>query len=74
MVICTLIAGCSTVERLPENVPNVITADIQVGIEKYIEEQVRLGRGYFKIPFEDQELHLKLVRVHTDYLANLVPQ
>jgi len=74
MVICTLIIGCSTAERLPENVPNVITADIQAGIEKYIEEQVRLGKGYFKIPFENKELHLKLVRVHTEYLANLAPQ
>ena len=72
--ICTVIAGCSTVDSPPENVPNVVTADIQMGIEKHIEEQTKLGMGYFKIQFEHKELYLKLVRVHTEYLANLAPK
>ena len=55
-------------------VPNVVTKDIQDGIEKHIEEQARLGEGYFKLPFEGKELRLKLVRVHTEYLANLGPR
>jgi transglutaminase-like putative cysteine protease len=49
------------------------TAAIQAGIEKHIEEQVRLGGGYFKLPFRDKELRLKLVRVHTEYLSKLGP-
>ena len=49
------------------------TADIQAGIERHIEEQARLGGGYFRLPFKDRELRLKLVRVHTEYLANLGP-
>jgi hypothetical protein len=57
-----------------ESVPNLVTKDIQDGIEKNIEEQTRLGEGYFKLPFDDEELQLKLVRVHTEYLANLGPQ
>ena len=73
-VICALLIGCSAVKGPPENVPNVVTADIQAGIEKHIEEQTKLGEGYFRIPFENQELYLKLVRVHTEYLANLAPQ
>ena len=73
-VVCLVLGSCSTAKGPHENVPNVVTADIQAGIEKHIEEQVKLNEGYFKVPFEDQELHLKLVRVHTEYLANLTPQ
>jgi transglutaminase-like putative cysteine protease len=54
--------------------PNVVTADIQVGIERHIEEQTRRGGGYFQLPFGDKTLRLKLVRVHTEYLANLGPR
>jgi len=57
-----------------EPVPHVVTADIQAGIEKHIEEQARMGGGYFRLPFDGKELRLKLVRVHTEYLANLGPR
>jgi transglutaminase-like putative cysteine protease len=53
--------------------PAPITAEIQAGIERHIAEQARLGGGYFCLPFKDRELRLKLVRVHTEYLANLGP-
>lgn len=59
---------------LPTQIPQVVTADIQAGIESYISEQVRLGKGYFNLPFNGKELRLKLVRVHTEYLANLGPR
>jgi hypothetical protein len=55
-------------------VPNVVTADIQTGIERYIEEQTRLGGGFFNLQYNKKELRLKLVRVHTEYLANLGPR
>ncbi len=55
-------------------VPTIVTGDIQAGIEKHIAEQVALGGGYFRIPFEGKELELKLVRVHLEYLASLAPQ
>jgi len=79
VTVCTVLAGCA---RKPEKgasnasdpVPNVVTADIQAGIESHIEEQVRLGGGYFKLHFGDSELRLKLVRVHTEYLSNLGPR
>lgn len=57
-----------------ELVPNVVTADIQAGIEQHIDEQIRAGSGYFRLPFDHRQLHLKLVRVHTEYLANLGPR
>jgi transglutaminase-like putative cysteine protease len=53
--------------------PDKVTADIQAGIERHIEEQVRLGGGYFSLPFKDKQLRLKLVRVHTEYLSKLGP-
>ncbi|MHC4637018.1 MAG: transglutaminase-like domain-containing protein [Planctomycetota bacterium] len=57
-----------------DSLPNVVTKDIQDGIEKHIEEQTRLGEGYFRLPYEGKELRLKLVRVHTEYLSNLGPR
>lgn len=55
-------------------VPHVVTADIQDGIEHYIAEQAASNDGYFELPYEDKTLRLKLVRVHTEYLANLGPK
>jgi hypothetical protein len=55
-------------------VPNVVTADIQAGIEKHIEDETLSGGGYFRLSAGDRDLKLKLVRVHTEYLANLAPR
>ena len=73
-VIGVVLVGCSAAKGPPVSVPNVVTADIQAGIENHIEEQTMLSDGYFKMAFENEELNLKLVRVHTEYLANLAPQ
>ncbi|MEI6809902.1 MAG: transglutaminase domain-containing protein, partial [bacterium] len=72
-------AGCSKVEQtgqaVPTNsVPTVVTADIQAGIEKHIDELTRSGNGFFRLAMGDKLLSLKLVRVHTEYLANLGPR
>jgi transglutaminase-like putative cysteine protease len=78
IVVCVFFAGCDTSQdeqqESSNTVPNVVTEDIQAGIEKHIEEQNRLGDGYFKVPFDGKELRLKLVRVHTEYLSNLGPR
>jgi len=78
LVVCTLFAGCNTSrdteQDSSEPVPNVVTQDIQDGIERHIEEQTRLGEGYFNLPYGERQLRLKLVRVHTEYLANLGPR
>lgn len=52
----------------------VVTADIQAGIERHIEEKTERDGGRFTLMFEGEEMHLRLVRVHTEYLANLGPQ
>lgn len=54
--------------------PPVVTADIQAGIEQHIARQVAAGGGYFRVPFEGEELKLQLVRVHVEYLATLGPR
>ena len=78
LIVCTMLAGCNKPkgeeQDSSESVPNLVTKDIQDGIEKHIEEQTALGEGYFKLPFDEKELQLKLVRVHTEYLANLGPR
>jgi len=74
LISCIVFTACQKAKSASNNVPNVVTADIQMGIEKHIEEQTKLGDGYFKLLFDNNELNLKLVRVHTEYLANLGPQ
>ncbi len=80
IVVCLVFAGCGQQDgkdapgaSSPSVANSVPTAEIQKGIERHIEEQVRLGGGYFKLPFRNKELRLKLVRVHTEYLAKLGP-
>jgi transglutaminase-like putative cysteine protease len=78
IIVCIILAGCNKSkddeQSASESVPNLVTKDIQDGIEKHIEEQTALGEGYFKLPFDEKELRLKLVRVHVEYLAKLGPQ
>ncbi|MHC4396641.1 MAG: transglutaminase-like domain-containing protein [Planctomycetota bacterium] len=78
VIVCALLVGCDTSREeeqgSSDSVPNVVTKDIQAGIEKHIEEHTRLGEGYFRVAFGEEELRLKLVRVHTEYLANLGPR
>ncbi len=73
IVLCAALEGCSPVEA-SKTTPNVVTSDIQTGIEKHIEEQTVQGEGYFKFSSSDKEHSFKLVRVHTEYLANLGPR
>lgn len=69
--VCLPAGSASTPETAA--VPEVVTGDIQAGIEKHIAEQVVLGGGAFRVPYEGEELRLKLVRIHLEYLARLGP-
>ncbi len=73
MAIVLQLAGVLRIEGQSTAAP-VVTADIQAGIEKHIEEQVVKGGGHFQLPFQKETLQLKLVKVHTEYLANLGPR
>lgn len=70
------LAAClpdKVVEPEAAAVPNVVTADIQAGIEQHIADESRRGNGYFRFASGGREYSFKLVRVHTEYLANLGP-
>ena len=73
-----VVVGCAMGRRWVRDesalVPRAAIADIEAGIEKHIEEHSRAGGGYFKLTSGDKKLQLKLVRVHTEYLANLGPR
>ncbi|WP_422080164.1 transglutaminase-like domain-containing protein [Ulvibacterium sp.] len=57
-----------------QNIPKVVTADIEAGIKANIAKKVEEGGGYFNMVAEGKELRLQLVRVHTEYLSNLGPR
>ncbi len=44
---------------------------IEQTIQKHILDATRAGEGYFRVPFQGKDLELRLVRVHTEYLADL---
>src|SRR6266446_3549428 len=75
-----MLGGCQTpgaapsVARSTDPAPHVLTADIQAGIEKHIADSTARSGGYFPLIYERKEMRLKLVRVHTEYLANLGPR
>ncbi len=73
-----LLSGCTTgrfgARGASEPIPHVVTAHIQTGIEKHIDTQTLEGNGYFPLAVDDVNLRLKLVRIHTEYLATLGPQ
>jgi hypothetical protein len=57
-----------------DTIPNVVTNDIKAGIEKHIEDLSKDNGGFFPISFDGEDMKLKLVRVHMEYLANLGPR
>lgn len=82
LFILALIMSCNTgtKEKKEEKtlavrkLPKVVTADIEAGIKTNIAKKVEEGGGYFNIKSDEKELHLQLVRVHTEYLSNLGPR
>ncbi len=51
----------------------VTIADVEHGIRQYIKRQTAAADGYLDIQKDTFDLHLKLVRVHTEYLSVLSP-
>ena len=82
LLVYSLAAACAASSPSPkaeapatlEPIPNVVTADIQAGIEAHVDARVAEGGGHFHLPFESRTLKLRLVRVHTQYLSNLGPR
>ena len=66
-------ARSTTIDAAARPPARVVTQDIAEGIEAHIAEQTRRNDGVFVVPFEGEQLRLRLVRVHKEYLANLAP-
>jgi transglutaminase-like putative cysteine protease len=65
--------AAAPVTRRPVEAARAVTADIAKGIERHIARESQAQQGFFRLPFEQRELRLKLVRVHLEYLASLGP-
>jgi len=77
MAACLVATGCSRFRPYAgadEPVPHVVTGDIRAGIESHIDALTVAGGGYFPLVVDEQELQLRLVKIHTEYLATLGPQ
>ncbi len=74
LLFCLALKGAAAKTDPTSITANVVTEDIQAGIEKYIEEESRHAEGYFKFSSDGKDYNFKLVRVHTEYLANLGPK
>ena len=48
--------------------------EIESGIRAFIQKKTEENAGYFQVHDRGQDFRMKLVRVHTEYLANLVLQ
>jgi len=68
-----LAAGSADAAANADAAPSLVTGDIKAGIEQHIAEEVARGGGFFRVQHEGEELKLKLVRVHVEYLATLGP-
>ena len=55
-------------------VPSVMTTDIEAGIRSHIEALSKKSGGSFPLVMDGEELSLKLVKIHTEYLATLGPR
>ncbi|MGB5436878.1 MAG: transglutaminase-like domain-containing protein [Maribacter sp.] len=81
-LLIAMLMACNSSTKKKENeetqadkdIPKVVTADIEVGIKANIAKKVEEGGGYFNMNTDGKELHLQLVRVHTEYLSNLGPR
>ncbi len=72
LVVC-LAFGVLSCKKKEEGRYGVVTGDIGDAIALHIAAQTRAAGGYFKLPFDDKMLELKLVRIHFEYLATLSP-
>ena len=69
LVTALLTAVSASVDKSPT--PQVSVQEIERAIQGHIESATAAGGGAFRVPFRGKDLELKLVRVHTEYLADL---
>jgi hypothetical protein len=64
--------GQKKVAKVP--IRKVSIEEIETGIKSYILKKTEENAGYFHVADRGREFKMKLVRVHTEYLANLGPK
>ena len=60
-------------EHINQSIEKASMAEIEQGIKSYIQDKVEEGQGFFHLKNDSFDLNVRLVRVHTEYLANLAP-
>lgn len=73
---CNHKAGEDTKQQEKPTTPvrKVSIEEIEEGIKSYIKKKTEEHDGYFHVADRGKEFRMKLVRVHTEYLANLGPK
>lgn len=61
----------SNTATAPNPVLGRVTADIDAGIRKHVQEVSEANNGFFPLVVQGETLKLKLVKVHTEYLSTL---
>ncbi len=64
----------ANVQKQKKNAVKVSIEEIESGIKKFIQKKTEEHGGYFELRDRGQDFRMKLVRVHTEYLANLGPK
>lgn len=62
------------VQEQKKNTRKVSIGEIETGIKSFIQKKTAENGGYFQVRDRGQDFRMKLVRVHTEYLANLGPK
>lgn len=77
VILVLTLTSCSgkkeTQEKQNVNGKRVAIEEIESGIKDFIAKKTREEGGYFHVKDRGKEFRMKLVRVHTEYLANLGP-
>lgn len=77
-VVFTALLACNSAPKEEQKVvapvgPKVEIAEIEAGIKAFIDKTTAENDGFFPVKDENNDLKMKLVRVHTEYLSNLGP-
>jgi transglutaminase-like putative cysteine protease len=75
-IVAVLAISCNRSTDNPQELPAPVAAkvsidEIEAGIKSYIDQQTKANGGYFLVNDRGKEFRMKLVRVHTEYLANV---
>lgn len=78
LILFTALLACNSEVKEEQKViaptgPKVEIAEIEAGIKAFIAQTTAENDGFFPIKDENNDLKMKLVRVHTEYLSNLGP-